>query len=118
MTATAAPAAVSTIDGDYRGQVCNLPQDAARRTCWKVPLQVRNGEADAMWTLRATGKDVHMHAAFARDGSVKATLDGWKVAAGTPMTGAMNGSAANCHIDVEGRWSNGAHVDGHWERAC
>jgi hypothetical protein len=117
MAATVAPAAVSAIDGDYRGQVCNLPQDAARRTCWKVPLQVRNGEADAAWTLRAMGKEAHMHATFARDGSVKATLDGWKAASGTPMTGAMNGSAANERIDVEGRWSNGAHVDGHWERA-
>jgi hypothetical protein len=97
--------------------MCNLPQDPVRRTCWKVPLHVRNGEADAAWTNRSTGREAHMHATFAGDGSVRVTLDGWKAVAGTPMSGAMNGSAANDHIDVEGRWSNGAHVDGHWERA-
>ena len=117
MTADVATAARSAIDGDYRGQMCNLPQDPVRRTCWKVPLHVRNGEADAAWTSRATGREAHMHAMFAGDGSVRVTLDGWKAVAGTPMSGAMNGSAANDHIDVEGRWSNGAHVDGHWERA-
>ena len=105
------------VDGTYKGQVCNFPQDAAKRTCWRVPLRVQNGAANGTWTLRVAGKPVEMHAAFAPDGSVKATLDGWKVGDGTPMTGAMNGSAANDHIDIEGRWSNGVRVDGHWERA-
>jgi hypothetical protein len=29
----------------------------------------------------------------------------------------MNGRLVDKHIDVDGRWANGARVEGHWTRS-
>ena len=110
-------AASSTFDGNYRGIICNAPKDPSRKVCWQVPLKVENGAADGTWTMRLVGKSARVHATIAREGTVSATLDGWKVGDGTPMSGAMNGRLAESHIDVVGRWANGGHVEGHWTRS-
>ena len=115
--AAAAPSRTNSADGNYRGQVCNSPQDTIRRTCWKVPIQVRNGEADATWTLRLSGRQVRMHASISANGIVRGTLDGWKLGSDTPMSGAMDGTAADGRIEAAGRWANGTHFEGHWELA-
>jgi class 3 adenylate cyclase len=104
-------------DGTYAGRVCNVPVDPAKRVCWSVSLEVQNGAATGKWRMRLVGKPAYAYATVAPEGTVKVALDGWKVSDGTPLSGAMNGRLVDKHIDVDGRWANGARVEGHWTRS-
>jgi class 3 adenylate cyclase len=107
----------SAHDAAYVGRVCNVPKDPNKTICWPAPLNVENGIATTSWTMRLVGKPAYAHANIAQDGTVKVTLDGWKVNDGTPLIGAMNGHLVDNRIDVAGRWANGAKVEGHWTRS-
>ena len=104
-------------DGSYMGQLCNFPNDAARKTCWPVSMIVQGGAATGIWSRRASDKASYVHATIAPDGTVSVTLDGWHAKDGTPLAGALAGRAADRHIDVEGRWANGVRVAAHWTQA-
>lgn len=120
--ATAAPApksgagGVAHADGTYSGQICNFPGDPAKRICWPVELKVEKGVAQGTWLRRRTGGTSQLQATIAPDGSVKAVLDGVSPKGSSPASGAMDGRLADNHIDLTGRWANGARVDGHWTR--
>ncbi len=119
VAAAKAPTAGSGgFDGMYGGRVCNVPADASKKgVCWMVALNVQNGVGTGTWTMRLLGKSAYVRATIAPQGAVRAVLDGWKVSDASPMSGAMNGRLVDNRIDVEGRWSNGARVEGHWTRS-
>ena len=104
-------------DGAYTGRVCNVPADPTKRVCWSVSLEVQSGAATGKWRMRLVGKPAYAYFTVAPGGIVKVALDGWKVSDGTPLTGAMNGRLVDNHVDVDGRWANGARVEGHWTRS-
>jgi len=106
----------SQFDGSYTGQLCNSPADPSKRACWSVPLKVHGGAADGTWSRRLIGKPAYLHVTIAPGGNVAATLEGWNVKDGAPLSGALNGHIADNHIDIDGRWANGLRVDGHWTR--
>jgi len=104
-------------DGAYEGLLCNVPNDPSKRACWRVPLKVENGAAIGSWPNRLIGKTAYAQVTVAQGGAVKLVIDGWNVNQGTPLTGTMTGRAADNRIDVDGRWANGARVEGHWTRS-
>ena len=104
-------------DGTYDGRLCNTPADTSkRRVCWTVALNLENGSGTATWMNRALGKPSSLHANARPDGTVTATMDAWKLSDGTPLAGSMTGRLADNHLDLDGRWANGMHVEGHWTR--
>ncbi len=104
-------------DGAYNGTMCNFPENAARKLCWNVMLRVQNGTASASWPSRVTGKRAAAQLTIAPDANVKLIIDGWNVNDGTPLAGSLNGRAADNRIVAQGRWANGAPIDGHWTRS-
>jgi class 3 adenylate cyclase len=119
----ATPAAVSgrptaiASDGNYGGLLCNFPNDPGRRACWPVDLKIENGTGSASWQARLIGKTAYLHAAVDHAGTAKLTLEGWNQKAGTPLSGTMSGHIVGDHLDADGQWANGVHIDGHWTRA-
>jgi len=116
-TSRNAQLAGSPYDGAYMGRVCNVPADPTKRVCWSVSLEVQSGAATGKWRMRLVGKPAYAYFTVAPGGIVKVALDGWKVSDGTPLTGAMNGRLVDNRVDVDGRWANGARVEGHWTRS-
>jgi class 3 adenylate cyclase len=119
----AAPAAAmataggtSKFDGEYQGTMCNFPNNRARRVCWNVTLKVRDGAANASWPSRLSGKRAAAHLTITSGTNVNIAMDGWNVNDGTPMAGALSGRVGDNKIDADGRWANGARIDGHWTR--
>jgi class 3 adenylate cyclase len=104
-------------DGAYQGLLCNVPNDPSKRACWRVPLKVENGAAIGSWPNRLIGKTAYAQVTVDQEGAVKLVIDGWNVNQGTPLTGTMTGRAADNRIDADGRWANGARVEGHWTRS-
>jgi len=94
-----------------------FPTTRASRACWRVPLKVENGAAIGSWPNRMIGKTAYAQVTVDQGGAVKLVIDGWNVNQGTPLTGTMTGRAADNRIDADGRWANGARVEGHWTRA-
>jgi class 3 adenylate cyclase len=115
-TASGQPVAAGS-DGNYDGLLCNFPNDPDKRTCWRVALKVQDGAGTASWVARMVGKTVAMHATFDHAGAAKLAIDGWNAKLGTPMTATLTGHLVGNHLDAEGRWANGVHIDGHWTRA-
>src|SRR5450631_3436977 len=111
---TKAARSINRYEGTYDGHVCNFPDDPVKKTCWIARLKVENGIGTATWARRLTGRPVHLQAAFAPEGSVKLTLDGWNAKDDKPLTGAMDGRVVDNHLDATGRWANGIRMDGHW----
>ena len=115
-----APAATAgttnKFDGDYSGSMCNFPDNPARRVCWNVALKVRDGAANASWPSRVTGKRAGAHLTVGAGANVNIAMDGWNVNDGTPLAGALSGRVSDNRIDADGRWANGARIDGHWTR--
>jgi adenylate cyclase len=105
------------IDGNYGGLLCNFPNQPNRRACWRVDLNILNGTASASWPSRLIDKTAYLHATVDHTGAAKLTLDGWNQKAGTPLGGTMTGNVVGNHLDAEGQWANGVHIDGHWTRA-
>ena len=105
------------IDGNYGGLLCTFPNQPTRRACWRVDLNILNGTASASWPSRLIDKTAYLHATVDHTGAAKLTLDGWNQKAGTPLGGTMTGNVVGNHLDAEGQWANGVHIDGHWTRA-
>jgi len=117
-TAVPKTGARGPFDGAYEGKLCNAPLDASkRRICWPVALVLENGTATGTWTNRALGKQSSMRVNARPDSTVTATLDAWKLSDGTPLTGSMTGKIADNRLDLDGRWANGLHIEGHWAKA-
>jgi class 3 adenylate cyclase len=108
----AQPSASAKFDGSYAGQFCNFPNDPARKLCWPVNLQFSGGQAELTWPSRVKGKFSTLHATVADNGTVKATLDGWNTVTEQPLAGALNGQIADNHLEIKGRWANGAPIAG------
>jgi len=115
-TGAGQPAAAG-VDGNYDGLLCNFPNDPDKRSCWRANLKVENGTGTSSWVSRMVGKPVTMHATIDAAGIAKMNIDGWNVKQGTPMTAALIGHVVGNHLDVEGRWTNGVRLEGHWTRA-
>jgi class 3 adenylate cyclase len=109
---TAQPVASGKFDGSYAGQFCNFPNDPGRKLCWPVNLQFSGGQAELTWPSRVKGKFSTLHATVADSGAVKATLDGWNTVTEQPLAGALNGQITDQHIEIKGRWANGAPIAG------
>jgi class 3 adenylate cyclase len=103
-------------DGNYGGLLCNFPNDPSKRACWRVDLKIQNGAGSASWHARLIDKTAYLQATVDATGAAKLTLDGWNQKVGTPLAGIMTGHLVGNHLDAEGRWANGVHVDGHWTR--
>ena len=104
-------------DGSYGGLLCNFPNDPARRGCWSVDLKIENGIGTGSWPARLIGKTAYLHATVDHAGAATLTLDGWNQKAGVPLSGTMTGHLVGNHLDADGQWANGVHIDGHWTRA-
>ncbi len=115
--ATQPAAGGSSVDAAYVGQFCNFPANPGRKFCWRVPLKFQNGVATPTWASRVAGKYANARVTIDQAGVVKVTLDGWNSMDGSPLTGTLSGRLADDRIDVEGRWANGAPIEGHWTRA-
>jgi class 3 adenylate cyclase len=111
-----AAAGSGKFDGAYNGTMCNFPDNPQRKICWPVRLNVQNGAATANWPSRITGKRSSGEITVTADARVAMTLSGWNLNDGNPLPGALSGRIADDRIDVQGRWANGAPIDGHWTR--
>jgi class 3 adenylate cyclase len=115
-SAGAGHAAGVASDGSYGGLLCNFPNDPARRGCWSVDLKIENGIGTGSWPARLIGKTAYLHATVDHAGVATLTLDGWNQKAGVPLSGTMTGHLVGIHLDADGQWANGVHIDGHWTR--
>jgi class 3 adenylate cyclase len=109
--------AAVAVDGSYEGLLCNFPNDPTKRGCWRVDFKVQNGTGTGSWTARLIDKTASLHATIDHAGAAQLTLEGWNQKAGTPLAGTLTGHVVGNHLDAEGRWANGVHIDGHWTRA-
>jgi class 3 adenylate cyclase len=112
----ASPPRLDRFDGDYDGVMCNQPNNARKRACWPVTLNLRNGVALGSWTQRLLQKPAQIRVTVEGGGTASASLDGWSSVDGTAVVGAMRGTLADNHMDLSGRWSSGMGVDGHWTK--
>ena len=110
------PGAASSVDGQYDGTLCNFPKDPSKTFCWHVAFKVQNGAGTASWPMPRFGKTGYAHVAIGPAGAAKVDLDGWNGKDNSALTGTITGHVVNNHLDAEGRWANGARVDGHWTR--
>jgi hypothetical protein len=107
---------VAPVNAAYDGDVCTFPSDAARKTCSRVALKFQDSIANPTWASRAKGKYANARITVDGKGEVTIAIDGWNND-GSPLTGTLTGRLVDDRIDAEGRWANGAPVDGHWKRA-
>ena len=120
--ATAASPAVGSsaagkFDGAYSGTMCNFPNNPARKLCWPVHLNVRNGISTVSWPSRIAGKRSAARLVIGADANASFTLDGWNVGSGEPLAGSMTGRVADNQLELQGSWANGAPVEGRWVRS-
>ena len=80
-------------------------------------MKIENGIGTGSWPARLIGKTAYLHATVDRAGAATLTLDGWNQKAGVPLSGTMTGHLVGNHLDADGQWANGVHIDGHWTRA-
>ena len=118
---TAAPASAggatsNSFDGKYEGQFCNFPNNPDRKFCWKVALTFEGGVAQPAWPSRVKGKYASARIDIAPGGTVRATLNGWNPQDESPLAGSLDGRVADNHLDLSGRWANGAPIGGQWTR--
>jgi class 3 adenylate cyclase len=117
VTGSTEPAAGgSAPDAAYEGQFCNFPADPGRKFCWRVLLKFQNGVAVPTWASLVAGKYANARVTIGRAGAVKVAIDGWNPTDGNPLSAVLNGRLVDNRIDVEGRWANGAPIEGHWTR--
>ena len=103
-------------DGAYTGTMCNFPNNPQRRLCFSSSFRVENGAVDWNWMSRVTHKRASARLTIGPDAKVAVALNGWNVNDGSPLAGTMSGRAAENGIDAQGRWANGAPIEGHWTR--
>ena len=53
---------------------------------------------------------------IAPSGTVRATLNGWNAQDESPLAASLDGRVADNHLDLNGRWANGAPIAGQWTR--
>jgi class 3 adenylate cyclase len=114
--ATAKAGGTSKFDGAYTGTMCNFPNNPEKRRCFPSNFRVENGAVDWNWLSRVSGKRSSGRLTIAADATVAVALNGWNLSDASPLPGAMGGRAADNAIDAQGRWANGAPIDGHWTR--
>jgi class 3 adenylate cyclase len=115
--AIAAAGGTSKFDGSYRGSMCNFPNNPERRLCFNSTFRVENGAVDWNWLSRVTGKRASARLTIGADASVAIAMNGWSINDGSALAGTMRGRASDNGIDAQGRWANGAPIEGHWTRA-
>jgi class 3 adenylate cyclase len=103
-------------DGTYTGQMCNYPNDPAKKLCWKPSLKFQNGGATTSWPSLVAGRTTYARVTIAANAAVRMDIDGWNTKDGNPLTAVLNGRVADDRIDIEGAWASGARLDGHWTR--
>jgi class 3 adenylate cyclase len=108
---------VGPVNATYDGEFCNFPADAGRKMCWRVALKFQDSIASPSWPSRVKGKFANARVTVDGKGEVAIAIDGWNTNDGSALTAALAGRLVDDRIEAQGRWANGAPVEGHWKRA-
>ena len=100
--------------GTYDGQMCNFPNNPERKKCWPVKLKVEKGAAAPSWASLVHGKFTNAQLTINPTGAAKMNVDGWNGQDGSALTATLQGRVADNHMELFGRWANGAPIRGEW----
>ncbi len=113
-TAKTAREILSAFNGNYSGQLCNLPSDRPP-VCWPVVLVLRDGVAEAAWLSNLTKKTSNARGTVMPNGSIEIKVAGW-TRTGDPTEALMYGRLVGDEISAAGRWRIGVAIEGNWKR--
>ena len=97
--------------------MCNFPYNAEKKQCWPVKLAVEKGVASQTWNSRIHGKFSNAQLTISPAGVAKMNVDGWNILDGSALSATLEGRIVEDHMQLAGRWANGAPITGEWTRS-